>query len=136
MRHSLLAICGAGLLLAVPGCGGSEGNFHQVEGSVTWDGVPLPTGDIVFFPEEKEFGPDAGKIKDGKYNVKVREGKKRVEIRAVRPVPGKKGPMGEDAIEDYIPEEYNAKTTLTAEVAKGKTHFDFPLTTKQESIGD
>lgn len=114
--------------LAVAGCGEPGPKKYDVTGTVTYDGQPLPQGDIVFHPEDKSVGPEGGKIKDGKYALKVREGKNRVEIRATRPVPGKKGPMGEDAIEDYIPKQYNEKSKLTAEVGSGKTEHEFTLT--------
>ncbi len=85
----------------------------------------------MFLPEAKEFGPDAGKIVDGKYRAKVKAGKKRVVIQASRPVPGKKDPMGTggQAIEDYIPARYSDrdKTELTAEVGDGKTEHSFRL---------
>ena len=44
-----------------------------------------------------------------------------------RPVPGKKGLMGEDAVEQYIPKQYNEETTLSADVARGKTEHNFDL---------
>lgn len=131
MRQCLRLIgLAAILLLAGPGCG-QESKFHQVDGTVTWNGAAVADGEIIFIPEEKEFGADASKIKDGKYSLKAREGKKRVEIRATRPVPGKLGPMGEPAIEDFIPEEYNDKSTLSADISKDKKNFDFPLTDKK-----
>jgi len=128
MLRRLLRISGlAAVLLAAVGCGSSGPNVYEVTGTVTFDNDPLPEGDITFFPEEKDVGPDAGKIKEGQYRVKVKGGKKKVQIRATRPVPGKKGPMGEQAIEDYIPARYNDKTELTADVGDGKTEHSFTL---------
>jgi hypothetical protein len=120
----LLSAC---LAAALIGCGGSGPKMHDVSGTVTFDDQPLPEGDIMFVPDDKSVGPEAGKIKDGKYSIKVREGKNKVEIRATREVPGKKGPMGEPAIEGYIPAQYNLKTTLEADVASGKTTHNFTL---------
>jgi hypothetical protein len=122
-----------GLMCVVPGlltgCGSSE--FETVTGTVTFDGQPLPDGDIIFQPSDPKHGPDAGKIIDGKFTLPVRPGSKKVVIRAARLVPGKKGPMGEDAHEDYIPGKYNDDTTLTADVKPGsKNDFSFPLTSK------
>jgi hypothetical protein len=88
-----------------------------------------PDGDITFVPEDKTLPREGAKIKDGKYELKAKEGKYRVEIRATREVPGRKGPMGEPAIEEYIPGMYNSNSSLTAEVASGKTTHDFPLKT-------
>ena len=116
------------LLPAVCGCDSSPSTY-EVKGTVTLDGKALADGDIIFIPEEKNLAPDAGKIKDGQFKFKAKAGKKTVEIRAVRAVPGKKGPMGnEPLLEVAIPAKY-ARTPLTAEVDKGgKNEFDFPLT--------
>ncbi len=135
MRRRLFFINGlAVLLVAVAmGCGKSGPRVYEVTGTVTFDNEPLPTGDIIFYPDEKEYGADAGKIEDGHYKVKVKAGKKTVTIRATRPVPGKKGPMGnEQAVEDYIPARYSDKdkTELSAEVGDGQTEYSFPLKSK------
>ncbi len=131
MHHRLLLLGWTGLVVAVAGCSSSGTPLRQVTGKVTWNGNPLPAGDIVFIPEDKSFGAEAGKIKDGQYSLQARSGKNRVEIRASRPVPGKFRPSAagdgkmQPVIEDYIPPEYNTGSTLTAEVASGKTTFDF-----------
>jgi hypothetical protein len=117
----------AGLILAVSGCGKSGPSKLDVSGTVKYDGQEVTEGFITFFPEDKSVGPEAGPIKDGKYTAKVREGKNKVQIQANRPVPGKKGPMGEQAVEQYIPKQYNEETTLTADVGSGKTQHDFDL---------
>jgi hypothetical protein len=119
----------AAVATAAVGCGSSGPREYEVTGTVTFDQQPVVDGDIIFVPEEKEFGPDAGKIVDGKYRAKVKAGKKRVVIQASRPVPGKKGPMGEQAIEDYIPFRYSdrEKTELRADVGEGKTEHSFAL---------
>ncbi len=111
------------------GCGKPE--FETVTGTVTFDDQPVPEGDIIFQPADPKYGPDAGKIIDGKFTLQVRPGNRKVIIRATRLVPGKVGPMGEDAHEDYIPEQYNEKTTLTADVNSGaKNEFTFALKSK------
>jgi hypothetical protein len=116
-----------GLLAAAAGCGDGKGKKYDVSGAVSYDGQDVADGDIVFVPEDKTVSPEGGKIKDGKYTAKVPAGKCRVEIRGNRTVPGKKGPMGEDFVESYIPEKYNVKSTLSAEVGSGKTTHDFKL---------
>ena len=117
----------AGLIVAVSGCGGSGPSKLDVSGTVKFDGQEVTDGYITFIPEDKSVGPEAGPIKDGKYSAKVREGKNKVQIQANRPVPGKKGPMGEQAIEQYIPKKYNEETTLAVDVARGKTEHNFDL---------
>ena len=128
MRTGFVAVVLAAVMIALAGCGGSGPKTYDVSGTVTFDGQNVPTGEIMFIPDDKSVGPVEGKITDGKYTAKVREGKNRVEIRASRAVPGKKGPMGnEDFLEPYIPKKYNEKSTLTADVGDGKTTHDFKL---------
>jgi hypothetical protein len=50
-----------------------------------------------------------------------------VQIRGTRIIAGKKGPMGEDWVDAFVPKKYNDKTTLTADVGAGKTQHDFDL---------
>ncbi len=120
-------MCGVSGLLA--GCGSAE--FETVTGTVTFDGQPVANGDILFQPADPKYGPDAGKISDGKFTFPARPGSRKVLIRAERLVPGKKGPMGEDAHEGYIPAKYNDDTILTADVKpRSKNDFSFALTSK------
>ena len=117
----------AGLLTLALGCGSGGPPTYKVTGTVTCDGVPVEDGEILFIPVEKELGPDAGRIRNGGYEMRAKAGKKRVEIRASRPLPGKRNPMGPVYV-DYIPEKYNARTTLGAEVRPdGPNRFDYQL---------
>jgi hypothetical protein len=133
-----IAAISLGLLVSFSaGCGSSPKGpaTHPVSGTVTFDGEPLKTGDIQFEPEAAGTGPDAGAIVNGKFSFRAKAGKKRVKITASRDVAGKtmKGAMGEDipVREDFVPERYNAKTELTADVQpKGANAFDFKLTSK------
>src|SRR5262245_31600177 len=121
MRNGCLVACVMGLGLAIAGCG-TKTNKLEVTGKVTFDDKDVPDGEIKFIPENKDLAAEGGKIKDGKYAVKVNSGKYRVEIRATREVPGKKDPMGTGPlIDEYIPERYNAKSDLSADVGEGKT---------------
>jgi hypothetical protein len=117
----------AALLAVVAGCGPSGPKMVEVTGAVKFDGKDVTEGDITFVPEDKTVGPEGGKITDGRYKLKVKEGKNRVRILATRGAPGKKGPMGEDFVEQYIPKQYNEETTLSADVTSGKTEHDFDL---------
>lgn len=109
------------LAILASGCGGDDGPaMHPVAGTVTFDGQPVKDGDILFVSDNPAFGPDAAKIKDGKFSLMAKEGKAKVKILAVRDLPGpkKKGAMGEEVqpTEQFIPPCYNDKTTLTANV--------------------
>lgn len=117
--------------LAAAGCGSGAPNAHTVSGRVTFGGAALPDGDIIFVPADNKAAPDAGKIKDGRYSLAVKEGKHQVQIRASKKMklpPGEKGALGETELEqDYIPERYNLKTQLTADVFGPREGLNFDL---------
>ena len=126
-RYFALALSFLLLSFALVGCGKGGPGKRDVTGTVKFDGQDVADGDIVFTPDDKSVGAEGGKIKDGKYTIKARDGKNKVEVRATRLVPGKKGPMGEDASEMYVPEKYNLKTELTADISADKTEHNFDL---------
>lgn len=124
--------CLALLLLAAAaaGCGRDDG-MRPVTGSVTFDGQPVESGEIIFRAVDGVEAAAAGKIAGGRYSVRATPGLKRVEITAIRQVDAPPGPAGEPAIgfESYIPEQYNRHSELTAEVTpRGRNTFDFDLT--------
>lgn len=119
------------LVILFAGCD-SGPRLYDVSGKVSFDGVPVAKGDITLRPEKPSLQPQGTSIKNGSFQLKAMEGKYKVEIIATRPVPGKKGPMGEDAFEEFIPAKYNLSTTLTAEVSSnGKNELLYELTSKK-----
>ena len=123
----LVALCL--LVLLVAGCGPSGPETYPVSGTVTWNGDPLPEGDIVFSPVDGSIAPDAGKIVDGKFEFQAQPGEKRVEIDATRES-GEVDPVMHMAPrEAYIPSKYNSESILKATVtAGGDNAFTFELT--------
>ena len=120
-------------LLSVMGSGCShEARRYPVSGNVTIDGQAVPSGDILFVPVAGDRGPDAGTIKDGRYDLLATEGQKRVEISASKIRPGgARGAGGEPVSEEYIPARYNVESKLSAEVDARQAHrFDFSLDSK------
>jgi len=119
------------LLIACAGCNPSGPKLAQVSGTVTWNGEPIPAGNISFFQVDGNSNEVGGTITNGKYDLGVPPGKCRVEIHASREKPGQKDTvMGLRAREAYIPIRYNSKTILTAEVQENsKNEFSFDLTT-------
>ena len=120
-------------LALLSGCGGGEDNtppLFAVRGTVTLDGQPLPTGEVLFVPVDGHGRPDAGKIADGKYELRCTQGAKTVSITSTKEVPAKQ-PGG---IPDYIsviPKQYNSATKLTADVkGSGENTVDFKLESK------
>ncbi len=119
-----------GLVWLTAGCG-SGPRTYWVEGTVTFDGRPVETGEIIFVPLDKDLGPDAGPITNGSFGFAVKAGQKRVEIRASREVPGKRTSMG-PVYEDYIPPRYNSQSEIppVKVVPGGKNQWAFSLTSK------
>jgi hypothetical protein len=112
------------------GCGPSDPGLYKISGTVSFDGQPVEKGTIVFEPVDSIPGNGAGgEIHHGVFTLQSRQGKKKISIRATRPIPGKwNNVMKVPAIQQYIPAEYNSKTTLTAEVLpEGENHFEFNL---------
>lgn len=116
-RARLFLITTATLLSAMlvcSGCGPSGPTKHLVSGKVTFDGQPVPDGDIVFIVHNAASAPVAGKIQAGTFRLEALAGKARVEIRASCET-GKKTSLG-PIRRDYIPPCYNSQSTLTAAV--------------------
>ena len=124
------------LAILLAGCGPKGPQLYPIKGTVTYNGQPLPEGDIVLMPTSPGEVEDANKIKDGKFEFSARPGAKKVKITANRPEGPVDPQMGVQPRRQYIPENYSSaeKTELTltvAEVAKaenGQNEFKFDLT--------
>lgn len=138
----------ASLLCAVlAGCGGaSDGQDRQpFSGTVTVNGQPLKGGYLVFEPKEGQTTQSGGMIADGKFDVPERHGAipgiYSVAIFSEGMAPTTDAEPGTPeyeaamskaiAAQPVIPEKYNVKTELTAEVVRGEANvFEFNLNTK------
>jgi hypothetical protein len=132
-----LALTGLSLvvLLAV-GCGSDGPERFPLSGDVSFQGAPVAQGSIRFVPEDKAEQQEGAVIKDGKYSAMLTAGKKQVVIEAFREkkaaadIPKRPGgtPLG-GAIdtEMYIPEQYNAKTTLSVVAGPDTNEHNFTL---------
>lgn len=129
----------AALLVLLAGCGDAAGR-QALQGSVTLDGEPLPKGVIQFVPLPGTNGPTAGgEIQDGRFSIKpdkgVFSGVFRVDITASRKTGEKvidriSGEMT-DAHAQFLPDRYNRRSELTAEVQEGgPNRFEFTLSSK------
>jgi hypothetical protein len=118
------------LCLAAVGCGARDGQI-PVAGSVTFQGQPVVSGEIIFTPATEVAASVATRIEGGKYEIRVPEGRKQVRITAYREVPGKfdTSNPGEQTpmVEMYIPPQYNDKTTLEVTVDGSTNTHDFTL---------
>lgn len=118
-------------LFLLCGCGDSDTVKRvPVSGTVTLDGEPLPEGEIVLRPANGPGATDGGKIENGAFSFEVTPGSKSIEITAWREIPGsyqqlETGESGSSR-EQYVPSEYNEKTTLTADIPE--SGLESPLT--------
>ena len=125
-------------------------SYAKVSGTVTYNGQPLPRGQITFSTEGR--APSMVEIVDGKYSGQAMIGSNRVQISAYRkrakerslPETAKKqveayralnksgGGESSDqfdpSMEDYIPEEYGKNSKQIRVVEAGATNqFDFNI---------
>jgi hypothetical protein len=129
MRTIAAMILATGFL-AFAGCGSSSAPLYEVTGDVTVGGQPLDFGVIALDPADGRGDACGGEITRGAFNLRAPEGPKRVTIRAYRPS-NARGPDGRPIQQQYLPEQYNLHTRLTAVVTpQGKNHFAFDLQMK------
>lgn len=121
------------------GCGGDTGpTMYNVRGTVSLDGEPLKTGDVIFEAADGS-STEAGKIQDGAFAFQSQPGPKKVSIRASKKKFGPPGigPRGEDYIlVRMIPRKYDLpENRLTAEVQASNeetaNNFVFKLTSDE-----
>ncbi|MEY4190197.1 MAG: hypothetical protein RIR17_933 [Planctomycetota bacterium] len=138
MTIPLRAVCVFLCLLAIlAGCSRETGRL-SVKGSVTFKGLPLPHGNIQFFPLEEGKGESAGAmISKGSFEIPADKGmlsgKYKVVISCAEEMknPPKNLARGSSPpTEEKLPPEFSSfeKTRATAEVTSaGKNIFDFTI---------
>jgi hypothetical protein len=131
-----LLLIGSGVVALAVGVGCSSGDrppLGRVSGTVTLDGASLPGVVVSFAPAE---GRSSMAITDaaGRYELSYVGSVKgaRVGSHRVRVYPP--ATDDEDNTRSFsgprIPARYNAESTLTAEVRRGRNEFDFALESK------
>ena len=133
MRFPTSAWIGAALLslLTLTGCDG----LSEVRGTVTLDDRPLESGAIMFTPVDGNTQVTGGKIRDGRYSVRVPQGVMKVSISAPKVVGKKKIYPTADSPEmpvtrEALPARYNEQTELTLDVTAGTISKDWELTSE------
>jgi hypothetical protein len=135
LRWNVLLVVVANCALFAVGCGKNDGpKTYVVKGTVTLDGQPLATGRINLVPTEGKGGSVGGEIKNGKYEVRIVNGPKTVEITSEK-VTGKQKAYPNDPAspefdikEQIIPAKYNTNTELKVLVKDaGTTEENFTL---------
>jgi hypothetical protein len=115
----------------VSGCSGPKGpTLNPVAGTVTLDGQPLAQGSIVFDPADGKGIATAGAIKDGAFKADCPAGIKVVRISASKET-GEKDEYGSIVSISLIPDDYNSKSSLNANIAAGNNSgLKFELVSK------
>jgi len=132
MTRRIFAVCFGMTVIAMGyGCGsGDKPASVDVKGTVTFDGKPIPDGEIILTSPGQ--GPTIFPIKDGAFSGKALSGTNKVEVFAYKPGP----PMTTDPEKkptkiNYLPDTYGPNTKLTADVkAGGSNDFKFDLTSR------
>jgi hypothetical protein len=133
-RYRLFLPVVAACLLVLSGCS----DRRPVEGTVTLDGQPVDGGKITFVPKSGK-DPVSADIVGGKFALPSGRGPvvgsytvqifwKKKTGRKVD-TPGDPGVPMEEAV-DVIPSQYNAQSTLTAEVKSSGNAFTFDCKSK------
>lgn len=128
-------------VLCLAGCGSSAPRIEgrrDVAGEVTLDGQPLALGLIEFVPQGNGRGPRAmAEVKEGKFAFDREHGPvsgpMRVEITSIPndDEPPSDGQRPRPFAREKIPERYNRRSNLTAEVKSDRENvFQFPLKTR------
>jgi hypothetical protein len=130
--RSAAAATGLAALLSA-GC--SDGPpYGEVRGEVTLDGQPVKQGVVRFIPLDGSTPTASALITDGRFSERVPVTSHRVEISAPRLPPGgpaRRGTIDDNTpLEELIPERYNLRSELTADVKKGTQDIRYELTSK------
>jgi len=115
-----------------------------VSGTVTFDGQPLPSGNIVFEPTDDKTQMRQATITDGKFSLGKREGLivggiYKVVIKGFRKTGRKyenvKMAASADEVEQFLPEEYNTSTTLQVTISahEAENHLTYDLKSNPEN---
>jgi hypothetical protein len=119
------------------GCSGGS-RYGEVRGDVTLDGKPLDEGVVRFVPLDGKTPTASALITNGKFSERVPVANHRVEISSPKLPKGirssgqmKRGTVDEgSALEELIPERYNTRSELKAEVHRGTNEVRFDLKSK------
>lgn len=129
--NSMITFTAGALALGVAtGC--SSDGLVTSTGTVSYDGQRLSAGAVSFHPFDKSITPQGGQIVGGRFRIRCRPGRQRVEIIASRPKAGAEElTPGMTPSEQFIPARYNDESTLEVEVlATGPNDFTFDLESK------
>jgi hypothetical protein len=128
-------------LAAISGCSAGDAlNRKPISGTVTCDGKPLAAGAILFEPDTYQSGTAVGAtIRFGSFTIAKRDGpvpgsyKVRIYVSSGIQAPPAKGQTDRLSrpLVEFLPEQFNAKTTLRADVSESRSNrFRFELSAR------
>ena len=123
-------------IFAAFGCGrGDLPELAPVTGTLTVDGKPYANGFVQFHSQTGGRPGTSSTDENGKYEIQYLHGVKGARIGINKVEISTEWPDGEPPIgeKDPIGEEYNTKSTLTADVKNEDNVFDFNLESKEKS---
>ena len=132
MRNLKIAVCSMTMLLCLVGCG-RRSETIEIAGTVTYQGQPLRKGIVNFFPTDGKGRSASGIIADGKFTTRVAAGPKKVQIEGFKVVgreraqPANPNSPVVNIEKQILPERYNVKSELTANITSDSHVLDFPL---------
>ena len=117
-----------GVVVCLAGCTDSGPPEYLLNGAVTYDGSPVQEGGISFVSQDPSIVDEFLPIRDGRYEGKVKAGKKKVVITATREEGEVDPAMGARKRVSYLPPRYSSEslTKLSVDVTSDETH-DFHL---------
>lgn len=136
---SSIAVVLSCFIVSMCGCSGQGDKVTRVEvfGAVTWNGEPLKEGVLRIVPIRGSEGQASGAdIRNGRYLVTnkggVIPGMYQVEVYANRVVDGAVPLDGQTvAYEQFLPEKYNDKSTLSLAVSGEQKKLEYNLTLQE-----
>lgn len=114
---------------AMVGCGG-DGRL-AVNGTATWNGAPIETGFVEFFPTDGAGQVDGADIVNGKFSLRTNAGQKRVRVTGQKKIgetpPTERIPKAEPIYVQFIPREFNDDSQLKVDVSAADPQIEFAL---------
>jgi hypothetical protein len=122
-------------VVGLGGCRGDRGPERVVvSGAITYNGKPIPEGEIRFVPTATSSAPvSIAAIVDGKYRADhlggVPVGTHKIEVQAFHSAGGKAVALG-PAPQNYLPKRFNAESQRQITIDSGSRELtkDFDLT--------
>ena len=131
--HCAMTVLTALLILTLASCDGDVGGRLAISGTVEYKGEPVQQGSIEFIPHPGGKTQSGSTITNGRFSIPKDKGLepgvytvKISSMEGLEPPAEPGGLPGKDP-KELLPAKYNTKSTLTKEVTKTETKFEFKL---------